>query len=141
MPILGGNRIDIAALFEPHWLNHWVDQAGTWQRGQERAITSTDELVLNGADVEILEVSMSGGATLSGIGAALAASGIPEVFLTVTYASGESEYRSAPSSIAYKLLDVQRLSLSTLCVVGNDACSEVVYSIVANAHCQWRYAY
>jgi hypothetical protein len=141
LPLIPDRPIDVAALFGPQWLNQYVDAAGVWRRGQERAIVSTETLPFGtGAEIEILEVGCSGGATLSGIGATLAASGGLEVFLTVAFNDGRSEYRSAPSSAPYRLSNVQQLSLSTLCVVGNDACEEVFYAIVANAHCQWRFA-
>ena len=121
-----------------NWLNHFVDTAGVWTRGQDRAIAFSTEQTVGGRDIEILEVAVSGGAALSGDGAAIAPVGGPEVFLTIRYANGNWEYRSAPSETPYTLSDVQSFTISTLVCVGNDACNQVHYAVATNAHCQWQ---
>jgi hypothetical protein len=57
-----------------NWLNHFIDTAGVWTRGQDRAIVFSTAQTVGGRDIEILEVAVSGGATLSGDGAAISRS-------------------------------------------------------------------
>jgi hypothetical protein len=121
------------------WLNLNVDTAGVWIRDPEvgRLVGAQIFQQVGGADIEILEVKVSGGAVLFMQGSAIAPVGGPDVFLTIDYTSGLSERRSAPCDRPYKLSKVEDFSLNVYVPVGNDAYEQVAYTIWASAHCQW----
>jgi hypothetical protein len=120
------------------WLNHFVYQSGQWTAGQPVHLESYNEVTFSataGRDLRIHESSRSGSVLLSPAGGALLGYGDAEVFLTIFYAAGGSEYRSAPLRTPVKVAGVRTLRLSLLVPIGNAACASVDYTAMVNGHC------
>jgi hypothetical protein len=121
-----------------YWLNLDVDTAGVWENepavGLVRGGTIAQQV--GGADIEILEVKVSGGAVLSVQGGPIAPVGGPDVSLFIQYASGD-EFRSGPSDRPYALSGVEQFTLIVEFPVGIATYDQVNYSIAASAHVQW----
>jgi hypothetical protein len=127
-----------------YWLNFNYVDAGVWTNNPQSTLSvsrgSGVVQQVGGADIEILEVRISGGATLavpSDTGANLAAFGGPNVWLLIKYTSGREEYRSGPSDRPYALSQVAEFTLNYDVLVGNAAYEQVQYSIELIGHCQW----
>jgi hypothetical protein len=120
------------------WLNHYVYQSGQWSAGQPMSIDSYNEVTFTataGRDLRIHETSRSGSVLLSGQGGPLEGYGDAEVYLTVTFAAGGSQYRSAPIGTPIQVDGVRTLRLSLLIPIGNPGCTTVDYMAIVNAHC------
>ena len=118
-------------------LNHFVDTGGQWTSGQlEYFISSNDEnFGANGRDIKIHETARSGSVVLSPVGGSLSSYGDAEVFLTILYADGSSEYLSAPLTTTIEFKKVVTLRLNFLFVIGNTGCQSVTWRAMVNAHC------
>jgi hypothetical protein len=118
-------------------LNHFEDTGGQWTSGQaEYFISSKDEnLGANGRDIKIHETARSGSVVLSPVGGDLSSYGDAEVFLTILYADGSSEYLSAPLTTTIELKKVATLRLNLLFVIGNTGCQSIRWRAMVNAHC------
>ena len=120
------------------WLNHYVPVSGQWLPGQPLVLESWNEVAFTqpgGRNLRIHETSRSGSVLLSGAGGPLLGYGDAEVYLTVAYAAGGFEYRSAPLHTPIQVQGVSNLRLSVLVPVGNSACTSVDYTAFVNAHC------
>jgi hypothetical protein len=120
------------------WLNHFVYQSGQWTTGQPMHLESFNEVTFTatgGRDLEIHETARSGSVLLSATGGPLQGAGDAEVFLTISFAAGGSQYRSAPSSTPIRVDGVSALRLSLLVPIGSPGCSSVDYMATVNAHC------
>jgi hypothetical protein len=120
------------------WLNHFVPVSGQWTPGQPMILESWNEVSFTaaaGRDLRIHETSRSGSVLLSPVGGALMGYGDAEVFLTVTFAAGGYEYRSAPLNTPIQIDGVRTLRLSLLIPIGNAGCTSVNYTAFVNAHC------
>ena len=120
------------------WLNHFIYQSGQWAAGQPVHLESYNEVTFTaaaGRDLRIHETDRSGSVLLSPTGANLLGYGDAEVFLTIFYAAGGSEYRSAPLHTPVKVDGVRTLRLSLVVPIGNAACTSVDYTAIVNGHC------
>lgn len=120
------------------WLNHFVDQGGTWAPGQPEYLSSYQEVNFTapaGRDLRIHETARSGSVLLSPVGGALTSYGDAEVFLTVTFADGRQEYRSAPTATPIRIDGVRTLRLTLLITIGNAGCSSINWRALVNGHC------
>jgi hypothetical protein len=118
-------------------LNEFVDTGGQWTSGQpEYFIRSKDESFgANGRDIKIHETARSGCVVLSPVGGDLSSYGDAEVFLTIIYTNGSSEYLSAPLTTSIEFKKVQTLRLNFLFVIGNTGCQSITWRAMVNAHC------
>lgn len=120
------------------WLNHFVYQSGQWATGQPMHLESSVEETFSatgGRDLQIHETARSGSVLLSPVGGPLISYGDAEVFLTIIFASGGQEYRSAPLNTPVRVDGVRTLRLSLLVPIGNPACTSGSYMVVVNGHC------
>jgi hypothetical protein len=120
------------------WLNHFVPLSGQWTAGQPEILESSNQVSFTaaaGRDLRIHETDRSGSVLLSPVGGPLMGYGDAEVFLTVIFASGGQEYRSAPIHTPIRVDGVRTLRLSLLIPIGNAACTSVYYTAYVNAHC------
>jgi hypothetical protein len=117
------------------WLNLFTDQEGHWAHGAPKYAQASVAAEIGGRTVRIHEVARSGQLILAPAGAALTSFGDPEVFLTITHVGGTSEYRSAPTSTDSDVENVQTLLLTVLAAIANDACANVEWHMLVNAHC------
>jgi hypothetical protein len=120
------------------WLNHFVYQSGQWTAGQPMHLESFVEQTFTappGRDLQIHESARSGSVLLSPAGGPLIGYGDAEVFLTVVFASGGQEYRSAPITTPVRVDGVRTLRLSLLVPIGNAGCTSVDYTAMVNGHC------
>jgi hypothetical protein len=124
------------------WLNYNYVDSGVWTNSPTGGLSRGVGVVqqVGGADIQILEVKFSGGATLAVAGdpsATLATSGGPSVALFIKYTSGREEFRSGPSDLPYALQQVEEFSFFFDVVVGNRAYEQVEYAIEVVGHVQW----
>ena len=120
------------------WLNHFVYQSGQWTAGQPMHLESFVEQQFTapaGRDLQIHESARSGSVLLSPVGGPLIGYGDAEVFLTVVFAAGGQEHRSAPLTTPVRVDGVRTLRLSLLVPIGNAGCTSVDYTAMVNAHC------
>jgi hypothetical protein len=120
------------------WLNHFVDQRGEWTPGQTDYLSSSAEVnftATGGRDIRVHETARSGSVLLSPAGGALMGYGDAEVFLTVVYADGHQEYRSAPLATPVPMDSVSTLRLTLLITIGNAGCTSIKWTAFLNAHC------
>jgi hypothetical protein len=120
------------------WLNHFVPVSGQWTAGQPMFLESSNEVSFTaaaGRDLRIHESSRSGSVLLLPVGGALIAYGDAEVFLTIVFAAGGYEYRSAPLNTPILVEGVRTLRLSLLIPIGNPGCTSVNYTAYVNGHC------
>jgi hypothetical protein len=120
------------------WLNHFVDQGGEWTPGQADYLSSSAEVnftATGGRDIRVHETARSGSVLLSATGGALMGYGDAEVFLTIFYADGRQEYRSAPLSTPVPIDSVRTLRLTLLITIGNAGSTSIKWRAFVNAHC------
>jgi hypothetical protein len=116
------------------WLNHYIDEAGTWRPGQVLYKKGSKSVDLSGANVCLHETAVGGSVVLSPKDRHLTCNGQPEVYLKITYAD-HWDYLSAPLKTPVDVDNVRNLELNILYPLGDNQSTEVGYRALVNAHC------